>query len=54
MTTETPVNSSIQNFREGICDSILDAVGSTPLVRLNRLFSEFPETTVLGKIEFIS
>lgn len=54
MSTEASVQQPVKNFREGICENILDAVGSTPLVRLNRLFSEFPETTVLGKIEFMN
>ncbi len=34
--------------------SILDAVGETPLVRLNRLFSEFPGATVLAKLDFMN
>lgn len=38
----------------GICNSILDAVGHTPLVRIQRLFKEFPETTVLAKVEFVN
>ncbi len=53
-TQTSPESSTIQNYRTGIVDSILDTVGSTPLVRLSRLFSEFPETTVLGKIEFMN
>ncbi len=52
-TTETnrPV---IENFRQGICNSILDAVGSTPMVHLKRMFKEFPETRVLAKVEFMN
>lgn len=35
-------------------NSITEAIGHTPLVRLNRLFSDFPETTVLAKVEFVN
>jgi cystathionine beta-synthase len=38
----------------GVCESILDAVGHTPMVRIRRLFREFPETTVLAKVEFMN
>ena len=38
----------------GICDSIVDAIGHTPMVRIQRLFREFPETTVLAKVEFMN
>ncbi|MCE3235737.1 MAG: cystathionine beta-synthase [Vampirovibrio sp.] len=39
---------------QGICDSITDAIGHTPLVRLHRMFSEFPNTTVLAKVEYVN
>lgn len=39
--------------REGILDSILDAVGSTPLVRLSRIGRELP-AELLGKCEFMN
>lgn len=45
---------NVFNNRNGICDSILDVVGGTPLVRLHRMFSEFPETEVLAKVEFMN
>ena len=54
MNTTQPAAGPVQNFRNGICDSILDAIGSTPMVRLNRIFIEFPETEVLGKVEFMN
>ena len=54
MTSPATRKPAIKNYREGICDSILDAVGSTPLVRLKRVFGEFPKTTVLGKIEMMN
>jgi cystathionine beta-synthase len=38
----------------GICDSIVDAIGHTPMVRIQRLFREFPDTTVLAKVEFMN
>lgn len=38
----------------GVRESILDAVGHTPMVRIQRLFQEFPGTTVLAKVEFMN
>lgn len=38
----------------GVCDSILDTIGHTPMVRIKRLFQEFPQTTVLAKVEFMN
>jgi cystathionine beta-synthase len=37
-----------------IGDTILDTVGETPLVRLNRLFTDFPGVTVLAKLDFLN
>jgi len=37
--------------RETVLDSILDTVGWTPMVKLTRIFSEFPEATILAKLE---
>jgi cystathionine beta-synthase len=54
MTTSTHPASHVPGHYSGICNSILDAVGHTPMVRLQRLFSEFPETTVLAKVEFVN
>jgi cystathionine beta-synthase len=34
-----------------ICDNILDAIGHTPLVRINRITSGVTEATVLAKVE---
>ncbi|MEB3286921.1 MAG: cysteine synthase family protein [Vampirovibrionales bacterium] len=42
------------DFRSQVVDSILDTVGNTPMVRLKRMFAEFPETEVLAKIEFMN
>lgn len=39
---------------EKICDTVLDAIGQTPMVRIHRLFSEFPGVTVLGKLEYLN
>lgn len=42
----------LQNSKTtGISDSILDSVGNTPLVRMRRMFKEFPAATVLAKVE---
>lgn len=54
MTSSETATRPIRNFREGICDNILDAVGSTPMVRLSRMFADFPDTEVLGKVEFMN
>lgn len=53
-TSQPKSDSNLKNFRQGICDSILDTVGNTPMVRLKRLFSEFPKTEVLAKVEFMN
>jgi cystathionine beta-synthase len=56
MHLQTP--SSLSGYEPahypGVCDSILDAVGHTPLVRLQRVFSEFPQVNVLAKVEFVN
>jgi cystathionine beta-synthase len=38
---------------DGICDSILDAIGNTPLVRLNRIGNDLP-AEILVKCEFLN
>ena len=38
---------------DGICDSILDAIGNTPLVRLNRIGKDLP-CEILVKCEFLN
>jgi cystathionine beta-synthase len=35
-------------------DSVLDAIGQTPMIQLKRVFSEFPEVTVLAKLEYLN
>jgi cystathionine beta-synthase len=37
-----------------ITQHLLHSVGNTPMVRLNRVFAEFPETTVLAKLEYLN
>lgn len=37
-----------------ITDTILDSIGQTPMVRMQRLFAEFPGVTVLNKLEFLN
>ena len=37
-----------------IVNSVLEAVGNTPMVRMRRLFAEFPEVTVLAKMECLN
>lgn len=53
-----PVQSNTSNLqrsgKQGICENITKAIGNTPMVQLNRVFSEFPETTVLAKVEFVN
>ncbi len=50
-TTESPVRSALL---PPIQDNILEAVGNTPMVRLRRVFSEFPHTEVLAKVEMVN
>lgn len=35
-------------------ENILEAIGATPLVRLNRVFSEFENVTVYAKLEYLN
>jgi cystathionine beta-synthase len=50
----TQEHKHVPSHFAGVCDAITEAIGHTPLVRLNRLFSEFLETTVLAKVEFVN
>ena len=44
-----------KNFRDGVCDSILDIVGQTPLIRLNRIPQDYGiECEMLVKCEFFN
>lgn len=43
-----------QNLTCDILDTVLDAVGHTPMVRIHRLFREFPEVEVLAKLEYLN
>lgn len=52
--SSTPSAQHQPTHYAGICNSITEAIGHTPMVRLNRVFSEFPETTVLAKVEFVN
>ncbi len=54
MPSTSTASSHLPAHAAGVCDSILDAVGHTPMVRIRRLFAEFPETTVLAKVEFMN
>lgn len=42
------------NRSEAILDSILDAVGDTPMVRLSRMGRDFPHVEFLAKCEFLN
>jgi len=43
------------NFRDGICDSILDVIGQTPLVRLNKIPKSFGvQCEMFAKCEFFN
>lgn len=37
-----------------VTNTILESIGQTPLVRMQRLFAEFPEATVLNKLEYLN
>ena len=53
-SSSSPHTQHIPPHYAGICNNITEAVGHTPMVRLQRIFSEFPETTVLAKVEFVN
>ncbi len=40
--------------RTHILDSMIDAIGGTPMVRLSRIFADVPGATVLGKLEIFN
>ena len=48
MTYDIPVSSRLG---QGICNSILETIGHTPLVRINRITQSVTGATVLAKIE---
>jgi len=55
-TTTSSSSSSdalISKKRDGVCDNILDAIGDTPLVRLNRVASQL-NCRMLAKCEFFN
>ena len=37
-----------------IHDNVLQLIGSTPMVKVNRVFNEFKGATVLAKVEFLN
>src|SRR5262249_12665742 len=43
--------STLENVRKKICDTILDAIGDTPMVRINAITRGVVRGTVLAKIE---
>lgn len=53
-TTSQAQAGTTDNPRAGIRDSILDAIGQTPMVRIRRMFSDTPQTTVLAKVELMN
>ena len=54
ISSSTPPAKHVPAHYDQICNNITEAVGHTPMVRLQRIFSEFPETTVLAKVEFVN
>jgi cystathionine beta-synthase len=48
-----PATKVRQHKSDGVCDSILDAIGDTPLVRLNKVASHL-KCRVLAKCEFLN
>jgi cysteine synthase A len=51
----TPANASTESYRRKIYDSILDTVGMTPLVRINRITEEANcKATIVCKCEFFN
>ncbi len=54
MTTTLVENSINWDSRRGISNTVLDAIGQTPMVRIHRLFPEFAGLEVLAKLEFMN
>ena len=53
-TKKNPVSSSSSKRRDdGICDSVMDAIGETPLIRLNAVAKDL-QCEVLVKCEFFN
>jgi cystathionine beta-synthase len=52
--TSEVVSKKAQRTVPPVMDNVLDAIGCTPMVRLNRVFSEFPNVNVLAKLEFMN
>jgi cystathionine beta-synthase len=47
------MSGTMKNVREGVLDSIIDAVGMTPMVRLSRIGRDLP-CELFGKCEFMN
>lgn len=58
MMAEGPYSSDNSDNKNSnlppVYDSVTDAIGNTPMVRLTRMFSEFPNVEVLAKLEFLN
>ncbi len=50
----SPRTNSRTETAMDVHDTILDLVGRTPMVRINRLFAEFPGVQVLAKMEYLN
>ncbi len=46
--------TTMPRTRTEVYDSVLEAIGQTPMVRLRRVFKEFPDVTVLAKLEHMN
>ncbi len=58
MTEKTQENQKDQEDRSDrmttIYDNVLETIGHTPMVRLNRIFNDFPEAEVVVKLEHLN
>lgn len=52
--TQHNVQKASEPRREMVAQTVLESIGNTPLVKVNRLFAEFPGATVLNKLEFMN
>ena len=50
-TVYAPRRNGYTEAVKKICDTILDAIGHTPMVRINRITRGVVEATVLAKLE---
>jgi cystathionine beta-synthase len=52
--TSEAISQKTKRTVPAVMNNVLEAIGCTPMVKLNRVFSEFPNVNVLAKLEFMN